>query len=71
MGDKACLGCRIVYCMISDSCDTPMCKKCGGSVAYVGNPPYHEYYKDFDLDRMWSSNNATSNDIDPNYIPKK
>ncbi|MGY5146608.1 MAG: hypothetical protein ACW9W4_01205 [Candidatus Nitrosopumilus sp. bin_7KS] len=70
MGDKACIGCRIVYIMISDSCDTPMCKKCGGSVKNIGNLPYDDYYSDFKRDNCWSSNTASKLDIDADYEPK-
>jgi len=69
MGDKACIKCRIVYIMMSDSCTTPMCKKCGGSVKNIGNLPYDAEYTHFSRDASWSSNLATKSDIDPNYEP--
>lgn len=54
--------------MISDSCTTPMCKKCGGKIFFIdynqssSNEILHDY--------SWSSNNATIRDIDPNYTPQ-
>ncbi len=68
MSEKGCPKCNINYHMISDSCTTPMCKKCGGKVFHID---YEESKSDKILqDHMWSSNNATASDIDPNYTPK-
>jgi hypothetical protein len=54
--------------MVSDSCDTPMCKKCGGKLTYLD----HEHARSDKIlhDHMWSSNGASSDDIDPDYVPK-
>ncbi len=68
MSEKGCPKCNINYHMISDSCNTPMCKKCGGKIIYLDN----ELSQNNKMlhDHMWSSNLATSKDVDPNYIPK-
>ena len=72
MIDRGCSICLIVYHMISDSTPKKICKKCGGPVMYwdadfVNNLPNHEKVKH---DFMWSSNNPTPEDIDPNYEPE-
>lgn len=70
MGDKVCIKCRIMYLMISDSCDTPMCKKCGGPVKNIGSVHHDAEYTYFARDNSWSSNAASKLDIDTNYEPK-
>lgn len=68
MADRGCPKCNIVYHMISDSTENPICKKCGGQVLYM-NSDRVEYDRVMH-DYMWSSINPKPEDIDPDYMPK-
>ena len=62
-----CLKCNIVYHMVSDSCYTPMCKKCDGDLSYFN----HDYDSgEVQHDSWWSSNGATKEKIEPDHISK-